>query len=565
MFISKIFYIQKLNFKQLTKSIEDPIKLKLEPAINNDQITFNEIVERVYGDLNVYVDLSSSSSEPHLDAVQVNLTITFSNGSIQNITQNSHQNYIWNLKYTPDSSAPIGTHHFNITVFDNTYYHYSNNFNFKIINNSPKITISLSNKTIYRNNTLYFNLTVSDVEDPSYMLSYWSAIYKTSNNQMISGTNDTKLERSYFFSDSFPNSELGSYYIKGVVTDKDGNSTTTIQYFEVINNIPIITSVLLEFSDSEYTDPSKNELLRHKGTLKISVNATDVEKALNPNLKLNIKTINSYNVTIDFGSIDPILTTPTYQFNYTLNVPKYRETGKYLLYLILYEQEFGMQYNSTAIYNFTVVNNPPNSSVVDFSINGKKSENQPLMFKEFEELKFSINVTDSDVEGIAYIKLCLIDQDSNWINLTFKNINNIINFTINPRVLSVGQWYAYIYIIDTDGIEVPAQNTMAFDIQKDMFSIYLPFIMILVGLIIGSIVTFLLVGTKYIRIKREIEKGTLVSTEKVKEIEETEITKSQRKLQQRIETISKKPSSNKKEDDNEIKPKKKFIRTLGEK
>ncbi|MHA1338500.1 MAG: hypothetical protein ACTSRZ_01275 [Promethearchaeota archaeon] len=563
-----------ISYSNLTKDTNQYFSFNAMPdssLIQDSQISYNAQVERVLGDLDVYVDLSSSSADPHTDATQVNLTISFSNGTVQNITQTSHSNYVWNIKYSPDANAPLGLHSFNITVFNGTNYYYSNNFNFTILDSYPKIAITLSNTTIYRNNTLYFNITPSDAEDSLEDLTWSSGIYKASNDQLLGGTLNSELERSYTFLDTFANSELGSYYIQATVTDKEGNSTTVREYFNVLNNIPQIEYVSLIFSDSEYTNPANNELLRGYGNINITVNATDVEKALSPSLKLNIKAINSYNVTLDFGSIDPINPNPTgnYQFNYLLNIPKYRESGQYQLFLTLYEENFGIEYNSTAIYYFTVINNPPNGSLIDFNINGKKSAEQPLTFKEFEDLEFSINVTDADLEGIELVKLCLIDEEGNWMNFSFKYRSNVFNFTLRARDLTIGQWNAYVYVIDSDGAEAVTQNVIAFDIQRDTFSSYLPYIMLGLGFVAGFIITFLAIGTKYLTIKRDIENGKLILAEDIEEKLETTSTKTKRRIKQRIESISSKEKPSKKKEKQkdsqkiaESKPKKKFIRKL---
>ncbi|MBD3354099.1 MAG: hypothetical protein GF364_21635, partial [Candidatus Lokiarchaeota archaeon] len=254
--------------------------------IQASQIEYEEEVDRVFGNLDLYVNLSVGTAEAHPDAIEVNMTITFNNGTIKNYTQTTDTNDVWNWEYVPYKDAPLGVQTFNITAFTGTNYYYSDNYEFNILDSYPNIGITLQTTEIYRNNTLNWILTPSDAEDSLADLTWSSGIYRASNNQLLSGTLNSLLNRTYEFEDTFEN--VGGYYVEATVEDKEGNSTSVKAYFTVKNNIPEIVYYNLEFSDSEITDPDQNELLRDSGTIDIEVNATDIEKALAPDLKLKI-------------------------------------------------------------------------------------------------------------------------------------------------------------------------------------------------------------------------------------------------------------------------------------
>lgn len=499
------------NSNITSQNIKEP-KL-FSSALTTDQIIYDSSVERVFGTWHVTVDLTID--EVHLDAVAVNVTLKFINGTAQNLTLQNNDN-IWSGQYTPDVNAPVGINTFNVTVYDDLYYIKSSSYEFTILNSLPKVEITLNTTELYRGQILSYNVTPTDAEDPLHLLYWTSAICKSSNNVEMGGSNVSKLLTTSYngFGTTFPNEQLGQYYVQARVTDKDGNSTILRKYFTVYDNIPQFDEVVLEFSDSEYTNPNNREVLRGSGTLKFTINVTDVEKTPTTYPRLKVYTVSSKNNTIDFGMFEPIESNPVddYQFSSTLTMPTFMDTGVNYIYFVLYDITFTISKNHTQYRSFTVFNNLPNASKIDFTINNKRTSSGGLIIQEFEEIAFWINVTSCDVEGLSLIKICLLDKDNKWTNYTFTYTANTLNFTIRARDLKTGQWIVYVSVVDTDSAQVQTATPMSFDIKIDLFSRFLPYLMLLIGLGAGMGLIAAIFGPRYLKFKRSSEEQKLSST-----------------------------------------------------
>jgi len=375
----------------------------------------------------------------------------------------------------------------------------------------------ISNSDVYRNNSINFNITPSDAEDPINELTWNSTIIRASGDTVLPGTTNSELERDYLFLSNLDDSFLGLYYIEANVLDSDGNSSVNRIYFSVLNNNPEIIWSDVQFSDTETTDPDSNEILRVSGTMEIKVNVSDVDTS-------------DLEAAIDGGDIelriwaegaDPIPFTSYIEttigesgensdFKCNVTIPAFISKGGYKLFITVYESIDSVDYESTVEYDFTVVNNHPDASLIEYTINDLTPGDVNLLrFQEFEDLHFVINVTGCDPERIELIRLCLINEANEWINFSFQNNpgNNIIEYTMRARDLAPGQWYAYIYITDGDGVEISSGegNTISFDIVADEFSVFLPYLMLIFGIILGLGIGVLLVGLKYVSMKRSYE------------------------------------------------------------
>lgn len=512
-------------------------------AIQTSQIDYSTDVDRVLESLDVTVDLSAASAEPHTDAIEVNMTISLSNGTVFNITQNSDSSDIWSLKYTPDKDAPIGQHQFNISAYTGSAYHYSSDYTFNIKNSAPRISLSLSETEIYRNTTLYFNVTPSDAENSLAQLTWSSAIIRVSNGDELSGTNDSVLEKSYEFPETYSDGNLGPYYVQASVEDKDGNKTTIKRYFTVLNNVPYFNDdYSVTFEDSEYTDPASNEILRDSGNIRVDINVTDVERTITSDVKLRAIAKDPEKNSITLGTYDPSDQTPDeyYEFNINENIPAYEAAGLYELHLITYEDTVGISSNTTMVIPMIVVNNPPDGDEITYTINEVNStEGSGIVIQEYEDIDFRINVEDCDVEGIEFIQVALIDADGEWMNFTLDNTDsNLVTLTIRAKDLTPGQWNAYIYAIDYDGARAVTANVMSFDIEKDTFSIFLPYLMLIIGAAAGFGIAFLIFGTRYMQLQKDVQEGVVATEESA--------PKRARTRRVRQKRVTKKKSSKKK-------------------
>lgn len=517
-----LFSIAAPNLKDLEtpegKNIEE-VNFYTAPEssqILGENITgFQDTIERVLGVMEIKVDLTGST----IPTKEVNLTIGYSNGASLNYTMtNNTSPDLWEYDFTPLANASLGASMLNVTFHDGSVFQHSSNEVFQIENSVPSIGIMISDAEVYRNNSIYFNITPSDAEDSISELTWNSTIIRASTDLALLGTTtNSELEREHLFSSSFDDSFLGMYYIEAVVKDSDGNSSVNRIYFSVLNNNPEIIWSDIQFSDTETTDPGLNEILRVSGTMEIKINVSDVDKsnleaAINGGeieLRIWAEGKDTYVFSNIIATIGDAGENSDFKCNVT--VPAFISKGDYKLFISVFEKINSVDYNSTVEYDFTIVNNLPDASLIEYSINDlTPGETSLLRFQEFDDLDFKINVTGCDPEGIELIRLSLINEENKWFNFTFQNNNvtNIVEFTMRARDLAPGQWYVYIYITDGDGEEISSgagANIFSFDIVGDEFSVFLPYLMLIFGMILGLGIGVLLVGIKYVSMKRNYE------------------------------------------------------------
>lgn len=532
-------------------------------AIFDNNITYNSPVVRVLGTMNVQVDLTSYN----LNENNVNLTIFLNNGTslVYSMTHPYPTSHIWSKGYTPSPTAPLGEQNFTINVNSSTGPIISNNQTFTIKDSLPQINIQLSNSVIYRNNSISFNVTPSDAENNLAQLTWSSQIVNVSNNNAILAT----FPKPYAYNMTYPfsiYSQLGTYEVIANVTDLDGNTTTNHAYFTVANNPPTIIGHTLSISANETggvsTNPDLNQILRVSGRMDVAVNVTDVEfNNDNSQLAVMLTATDERNDTLDLSSFG---TTPIKESNYktfsfdNIKIPSSAPAGNWSLNITAYKID-EPTCNSSFVYSFIVINNIPNASLIQYSINNNTAQSQSLSFQEFQNLVFDINVTGVDPEGVQFVKLDIVGQDNQWYNFTFSNSNNdLVNFTLNAGVLAPGQYYVYVYVVDGDGVQVGTANVMSFVILPDTFSSFLPWLMLIFGIIAGAGVMLVILGSRYRSLRKDYV--DLVSGADYKEILERREKSGQKGAQEisnKEEIEKKEPKSNKNK-----KKKRKMIRKL---
>jgi hypothetical protein len=540
-----LFAISMLN-GQINPVYVDPIKENPSSSallIDNSLITYNPIAERVVGALNVQVDLRVFGTT----ATKVNMTITFSNTTVQNFTLTESPTDIWKYKYIPNPTAPLNTQTFIIAVFDGTKYNVSNVRSFKIYSCAPKVGITLSTTQLYRNNTLQYNITPSDGEDPVSKLT-WNIIVKTNlepgTTFVTNSSSSSGRSLQYWFraDSTLIDGSLGLCYVQVSVTDSDGNNTISKAYFNILNNAPTVKNYTIEFSDTAQTDPEDKELLRVSGSILIKVNITDIDTSnlvtavMTSLISLKLYAIGPNNYYINFGVISTIYRVANdpverAHFKCSSTISKSVPAGAYKLYIVPYQVIGAVEANSTVTYDFTLVNNIPNATKIAYTINDLQPAALGLSFQEYERLTFKINVTNCDAEGVTYVKLCLVDAIGVWTNFTFTNpTNNYITFNLRARDLEPGQWIAWVQVIDGDNVQVATLNVMSFDIIPDTFSTILPWLMLLIGIIAGFIVSAAIIGSKYLALKnkRQVSDSEIpVSDVKVQSVKKIDKPKEQ--------------------------------------
>ncbi|MBN2155672.1 MAG: hypothetical protein JW776_06495 [Candidatus Lokiarchaeota archaeon] len=462
--------------------------------LSNSTIIYTHEVDRVIEPFEVSVNLSST----YPDATKVEMTIYYSNATDINYTLTEVSN-IWSYSLYFEPNAPLGQQSFQLFVYegvilsDQSYIQF-----FEIKNSAPKIGISLSHSEIYRNETLFFNVTPMDAEDSFSTLTWsWQILYQSLVINSSAG-NKQISDLSHFFPSTLANNRLGEYSLKGTISDSDGAITTNTVNFTVLNNAPIITAYNITFLNNE------SQILRDTEHFNLKVNVSDVEVAPN-NIFLKIHLYGPSDTFIDRSG--RMTRSSPWNFDGNISLPLSVPTGQYTGEIIAYETINDIEYNTSTSFTFSLLNNIPNASAISFTLNDRIPTGSGLRFKEFEKITFKINVTDVDPEGIEIIQILLIPiPGEEELFFSFRNPeNDVLEFTIYAKDLPYGQWVTWIYVIDSDGERIQSAVSYSFDIIQDRFPKILPWIMLLVGAVVAFGIAMAFLGTRYISLRRDFD------------------------------------------------------------
>jgi hypothetical protein len=480
-----------------SQSVKQPFTFPITAELSNSTITYTEEVERVTQAFRVNVDLRGTA---FTSATKVNMTISYSNATqiTYNLVESSTD--IWTFSKYFRYTAPLGTQYFHIYIYNNeVLLEDSYDQDFEIINSPPRMGFELSQATIMRNNTLFFNITPTDAETPYYDLTWsWKLLFGIVEMN-ASGSLKEITNLSHYFPANTTNSRLGIYTLKGTVTDGNGLTTYSYAYFTLENNKPSIELYNRTFPDVLYP----NQIHRQIESLILDVNVTDVE--VDPsNINLRILIHKPSGETIDLSN-RMYRTDPNWNFHGFLNFSSSNPIGEYTCEMIAYETINDVEYNTNQSFAFTLLNNEPNGENITYSINDIVPSGSGLRIKEFETITFTINVTDVDVEGIEMIQLKLLHEDGDEIIFPLIPVNDYIEYTISAQNLAYGQWVTWVIAVDGDGAEAQAMLSLSFDILPDTFNKVLPWIMLSIGAVIAFGVSMAVLGTRYITLRRNFD------------------------------------------------------------
>ncbi|MHA1912925.1 MAG: hypothetical protein ACW986_06880 [Promethearchaeota archaeon] len=453
----------------------------------------------------------------------------------------------YSFEYKPPYDAPLGFQNVSFLLFNitdtllNAHTTYSN---FTIVTNYMGVT---NNSEYYIGDDLYAEFTVNNFG--SYQFDWNltlvdSPIAVNQRNITNFGYNSVQLTYEITNETFFGNLDQ-FFYIKLNMTDRiTGKTTAAYVPFKILNSDPTI------FASSLVITPS--EVFRDE-EFEISVNVTDIED-LSEDLLVSLSVKDPEGKHVTTFSLDHNFDT---NFSAQYSVGRNRPQGEYTLEISALDQNGG---TSTFTTTLTVNNNLP--EIHSYEINGI-SMNQRVSVLYGKNLVFSFNV--SDVERVAYVKVALLDENNEWYNITREYIGEETRILIRTIDLITGVWYVYIYAIDFDG----AATSLTDDYDKapqgltiipDVLSIYVPWIVFIIGIILGVLAG---VGLLYRRFKsKSVEnKGQATKQKEVTSKKPTRKKKEKTVLPSEGEekkTIDEIPP----EDDKESAPRRKIKRKL---
>lgn len=479
-----------------TQSSQQPLRVPSPAELSNSTITYTKEVERVTQIFRVKVNLTGTA---FTIATKVNMTISYSNATQITYDLTETETDVWSFSKSFSYQAPLGTQRFHLYIWNvSTLLEDSDDQDFKIKNSPPRMGFNLSNTSITRNNTIFFNITPTDAETPFYNLIWsWQLLFGAVLMNSSGGLKEiTNL--SHHFPTTTTNSRLGIYTLKGTVTDLDGLTKYSYATFNLTNNLPRIKIFNTTWPDELNPD----QIYRKIDTFRLDVNVTDVEaqpNAIDLAVLLHKPTGETVNISTWMHRTDP-----SWHFNGLINLSSLYPVGTYTCEIIAYETINAVVYSSNETFDFTLLNNEPEGNV-SYTINGDVPSGIGLRIKEFDTITFAINVTGVDVEGVEIVRIKLLSPDGKEFIYPLIPVDDYVEYTISARNLAYGQWYSWIYVIDEDGVEVQSTLSLSFDILPEKFGKVLPWIMLAVGAVIAFGISMAVVGTKYINLRRDFD------------------------------------------------------------
>lgn len=476
------------------------------------------------------------------------MQISYPNSSVEefNMTKLDPDKYYY--EYKPRYNAPLGLYNISFLIYNETSTLLNTHTTFTNFTVKTNYMANLNCAEYYIGNTLYGELTVNDFRPHQFM---WNLTVVDSVNE-TSQRNLFNLEKNLVqFSFKIENETFNQvnqlYYIKLNMSDNNSTKVAAAYFpFEVRNSAPKILPSI-EFSPAE--------VLRDEDCT-ITLNVTDIEtKPENLSVTVILETPTGDLLPEEMLEYEGKNNT----FTGIIRVPASSPAGKYRVNITALDLNDGKGSFNTFL---TVKNNPP--EIYGYKINGK-SQNESISILYGRDLVFTFNI--SDVEGIAYIEVALIDENNEWYNITKAYEGEDTEIKIRTAELVTGTWYVYIYVIDTDGeitSLVDDYNLAPQEIRiiPDVLSTYIPWITFFVGLFLGVLAG---IGGIYKYYKSKYVAPQAIAPKKKKITPKKSLVKKKEKLKPTIKEIKKKEAEElepEAEEEKESVPQRKIKRKL---
>ncbi len=483
-----------LNFNNEDIKLNIKTSLGGQGAINWSNIHQNATkIRKIYQSINFTLDVAGFKNNGANFTI---MEISYNNGSksdfnMTRIGTTSNYTYTYNPRYYD----PLGTHEVHFRVY--IAYLSKPLENWTLLNNLT--TSAFTNFTIIGNCMAYLNS--SSYERDQYLLADVLILDYDQFDWKISVINDIKQKTKLFdvgqnifqvcfqingsFSDSNKN-----YYLEVNITKKSsGVWDASFFSFMVLNSPPQIKVSTISFNPSS---------IYRAESCRLTVNVTDVE---------NIGS----DITVKLTLEDPDGKKDVYNLDYignqfyrkTFSISTSKPAGNYRVNITAIDKNNGMDKYYTIL---TVKNNPP--EIHSYEVNNHTQDEQ-ISINYGDDLIFTFNV--SDAEGLAYIKVALLNEENEWFNITRKYTGPDMKIKIRTIDLITGRWYIYVFVTDTDGETVG----LDFDydtapqeiiIIPDTLSPVLPWLAFFFGLGLGL---SLGITVSYFRVKGKIAKGQI--------------------------------------------------------
>ncbi len=515
-----------------------------DPIPEEDYITLNETeIYRLFESINITL---YAPSFLFLNVTSSVMEISFTNGSVRtyNMTEGiGVKEYVY--YYRPEYNAPLGVQNVSFLLYNSTWNLLNAHTTYKNFTIKTNYMLNFNSSGYYIEDTLSAELTLNDFK--TYQFD-WNITIVDSVNEATQ-INLFNLENNLFqFSFIIENDTFDqvdkNYYVKVNISDVGtGKLYPTYFPFDVLNSLPHIISSSINFSLEEVPRTESCD---------ISLNVTDIENIPTELIvKMELEDPNGDKISVSIDHEEGNL------FSKSFSIPADRPIGKYRVNFTVKDLDNGVGSYSTFL---TVENNPP--EIHSYKINDY-SMDESVSVLYGDDLTFTFNV--SDVEGIAYITVALIDKNNDWYNITRAYTGENMRISIRTAELVKGTWYVYIYVTDTDWETtslIDDYNLAPQEIRiiTDVFSGILPWVTFFVGLIFGILAG---IGGSYKLVKSSLlgaQKVTPKKKEPLKSIKKTEKKVIKPKKEEPVKEVEKEPP--KEEEEKQKTPFRKIKRKL---
>jgi len=531
----------------LPLSADDPTK-----SLNYSSIYQNAtVVRRVFESIKFEVNISDFWDD---GGNYTEIQFSFTNNTVVNLPMinDTGTGKTGNFTYifTPRNNAPLGFQNVSFLIFNGSETNrelllnsQTTKINFTIISN---VMVGLNSSQYVRGDFLYaelmvkedisnWNIAIVDGRDGAEIME------KEIGDELYQFT--VKIDEWFFHVDAY-------YYVRVNITYNTKVASIYFRFF-ILNSPPKIIANSVKFSPSSVFRTS---------TGRIEVNVTDYENDLTPayiNVTMNLEdpegAIESYLLDNDLDG--------SFKKNFVVAASK--PAGGYKVNLTAKDQHGAI--NSYYTY-LTVKNNPP--IIHSYTINDNPM-NVSISVRYGEDLVFGFNV--SDIEGLAYITVALLNEKNEWFNLTREYIGANMTITIRTIDLVKGNWYVYVFVTDTDGYTVGLDydyDTAPQEIRiiPDVLSVVLPWIAFFIGISAGILVGFglgyLLLKKRALLSKESVSSKPPASKKRIREFKKVQSPRTTPIKREPIKRDTEEPSTEIKETDATPPPQRKIKRKL---
>jgi len=493
---------------------EEQFNLEIaQPPLSYGAISRNTTkVYRLFESINITINTFDFS-----DVNYTKMQISFTNGSIREFDMHFIENNRFRGIYRPEYNAPLGMQNVSFLIYNETHQLLNSQTTYTNFTIDTNYMVNLYDRINGKISSEYY---IEDILDAYLKVFNFSNYNFTWNTTIVDNLDESIQNNIKNFNRDILQFTLQLknetfipkkwYYVQLNMTDKNSGIKKNAYFpFYVRNNIPSFTSPI---------NLSPEEVFRTED-FTVSFNVTDIEtkvEDLIPWMYIYDPEGNKiFDNIIDFVSNN--------LFSETFQISANRPIGKYRILVTLIDTNGGSLEETTYL---TVKNNAP--EIHSYKINDL-SMDQAISIFYGRDLVFSFNV--SDIEGIAYVKVALINEHNEWFNITRNYIGINTEITIRTFDLIDGIWYVYIYVIDTDGMVVSLiddydKAPQAIRIIPDLVGYYLPWILLFGGLIFGLLLG---VAVAYSYLKSKVETKRITPKKKKISIKKSVIKKKAKK------------------------------------